>query len=316
MRVVFLGTPDFAVPALQTLINSSYKVVAVFCQPDRPVGRGQSVQAPPVKLRAKGAGIPVFQPEKIRSIENQAIFRGLQPDFLVVAAYGQILPGWLLASARIAPVNIHGSLLPFYRGAAPVIWALLNGEKRTGVTTMFMEETLDTGPILLQQDVSIPDDMTQGELSTQLARAGAELLLPTLDGLRNQTLSPVPQDNEKASWAPRITKDMSPVSWDASARDIHNKIRAFNPWPVAHLTFRDQRVQLYQSTVGPDIEDSGNPPGTFLGCTGGGLLVQCGGGTSIEVTEVQPASRKRMSGREFASGYRLRPKELLIQIDR
>jgi methionyl-tRNA formyltransferase len=307
MRVVFLGTPDFAVPSLKVLLTSSYEVVAVFCQPDKPSGRGHKLQAPPIKLQAQNAGIPIFQPDKIRAQENQPIFECLRPDFIVVVAYGQILPGWLLQAARIAPVNVHASLLPAYRGAAPITWAILNGETTSGITTMIMEETLDTGPILLKREIPIPSDMTRGELSAVLAEEAANLLIPTLNGLREGTLERVPQNSSLATWAPRIQKEMALIAWDQNAAAIHNKVRAFYPWPIAFTSCGDLKVQICKTAlVEPSIE-AGRPPGTFLAYTKTGFLIQCGAGTRLEVLELQPASRKRMSGRDFAVGNRIVP---------
>jgi len=305
MRVVFLGTPDFAVPSLQALLTSSYKVRAVFCQPDKPSGRGQKPHAPPVKLLAQSAGIPVFQPEKIRAPEHQPIFQSLRPDFIVVVAYGQILPGWLLQAARIAPVNVHGSLLPAYRGAAPITWAILNGETTTGITTMIMEETLDTGPILLKREIQISKSITQGELSAILAQEGANLLIPTLNCLREGTLARVMQNSSLATWAPRIHKEMALIAWDRKAIEIHNMVRAFNPWPVAFSSYAGIKVQIYRTALADPSHETDLAPGTFLGYTKTGILVQCGVGTRLEILELQPASRKRMSGRDFAVGNRL-----------
>lgn len=305
MRVVFLGTPDFAVPSLRKLLKSGYEVCAVFSQPDKPSGRGHKLQPPPVKLIAVNAGVPIHQPEKIRTPDNQQLFESLRPDFIVVVAYGQILPAWLLQAASIASVNVHASLLPAYRGAAPIPWAILNGETRSGVTTMIMEETLDTGPILLQSEIPISPSMTQGELSTILAEEGANLLIPTLNGLSAGTLRGMPQDHSLATWAPRIQKDMALIAWNQEAVVIHNKVRAFNPWPVAFTAFGDLKVQLLRTALAersPEAEREA--PGTFLGCTRTGILVRCGSGTCLEILELQPNSRKRMSGRDFAAGNR------------
>ncbi len=305
MRVVFLGTPTFAVPALQSLIDHSYEICAVFTQPDRPTGRGHKLKSSPVKDLSVARGIRVFQPEKIGSSENRAIFEELHPDFIVVVAYGQILPGWLLKAARFEAINIHASLLPFYRGAAPIPWAILRGEVVTGVTTMIMEEKLDTGPILLQKAIPIPIDKTAGELAETLSRVGAGLLIKTLDRLRENTLNASPQDEDKISWAPRITKEMAAISWEKRALDVHNQIRAMNPWPVAYTVFRDERLQILRSMS--EEGDSGftAAPGSFLGLSRNGLRVQCGEGTVIELLELKMPGRSRVTGREFASGARL-----------
>ncbi len=305
MRAVLLGTPSFAVPALQMLLDHSYDVCGVFTQPDRPSGRGQKLQPSPVKILAQARGIQVFQPEKIRKEENRAIIEALQPDFVVSAAYGQIIPGWLLRSARIAPVNIHASLLPRYRGAAPIAWAILNGDAVTGVTIMRMEETLDTGPILLQQEVPIPLTITTGELSSELSTIGAKLLIQALDELRKSTITPLVQDESKVTWAPRVTKEMGQIIWEKRAPDIHNQIRAMNPWPVAYTAFRGERLHVWRSIPANRISNSSAAPRTFLGLTQEGISVQCGEGTILELLEVQRPGKSRVSGRDFASGARL-----------
>jgi methionyl-tRNA formyltransferase len=311
MRVVFLGTPEFAVPALRVLLDNEYEVCAVFTQPDRPSGRGQKLHPSPVKVLAQSRGIPVFQPERIRNEENRPILEGFRPDFVVVAAYGQILPGWLLQSARIAPVNIHGSLLPRYRGAAPIPWAILNGDRSTGVTTMVIAEKLDSGPILLQQEIPIPLAMTTGELILKISVAGANLLRRTLDGLQQNTITPVPQDESLVTWAPRLTKAMAQISWDNPAWQIHNQVRAMNPWPVARTLFQGEHLRIWRSLPEEHQSDSNAPPGTFLGYFGDAIRVQCGGGTVLNLLEIQLPAKVKVTGREFASGARLRQGQML-----
>jgi methionyl-tRNA formyltransferase len=312
MRVIFLGTPEFAVPALRALRESSYEVSAIFTQPDRPAGRGQKPVASAVKKFGLSAGIPVFQPEKIRAIENRPLLESFQPDFIVVVAFGQILPAWMLQLPLHGCVNVHGSLLPRYRGAAPVAWTLLNGDTVTGITTMLMDEHLDTGPMLLQREVEIPGAMTAGELAASLAELGAELLIPSLNGLQSGVVKPVPQDHTLASYAPRITKEMAAIRWNRDARDIHNQIRGLNPWPLAHSGCRDLRLQILKS-IPPDpslqVQES---PGMFLGATERGIRIACGAGTVLEIIEVQPAGKKRITGREFANGQRLKAGERLF----
>lgn len=311
MRVAFLGTPTFAVPALQSLIDHGCEICAVVTQPDRPSGRGHKLKCSPVKALAKTQGIQVFQPEKIKDKENRNVFEKLQPDFVVVVAYGQILPGWLLECARFGAVNIHASLLPRYRGAAPIPWAILNGEVVTGVTTMIMEETLDSGPILLQKAIPIPLTATAGELAEVLSAIGADLLIQTLDGMSKNALNPVLQDEGKISWAPRITKEMARISWEKRALDVHNQIRAMNPWPIAYAIFRDERMKILRSLPEEGFSDPKKKPGEFLGLSGNGLRVQCGEGTVLELLELQMPGKSRVSGREFASGARLNPGESL-----
>jgi methionyl-tRNA formyltransferase len=309
MRVVFLGTPEFAIPSLRALTHSSYQVSALFTQPDRPAGRGHKPLAPAVKEFGLKAGIPVYQPEKIRALENRPLLEALNPDFITVVAYGQILPSWLLQLPRMGCINVHGSLLPRYRGAAPVAWALLNGDPITGITTMLMDEHLDTGPMLLKRECGIPAEMTCGELAGSLAELGAELLLQSLDGLRSGVLTPVPQDDSLASLAPRITKEMAQIKWTRPAWSIHNMIRALNPWPLACSECRGQRLQILRSLPPAESGHAASHPGEFLGATNQGMYITCGEGTRLEILEVQPAGKKRISGRDFANGCRLRPGE-------
>ena len=312
MRVAFLGTPAFAVPTLQKLLDCSYEIGCVFTQPDRPSGRGLKLQPSPIKVLAQAHGIPVYQPNRIREEENREAVEKLQPDFIVVIAYGQILPGWLLQLARIAPINVHASLLPRYRGAAPIPWAILNGESVTGITTIIVQERLDAGPMLLQQSIPIPLDRTAGDLTIDLAAVGADLLIRTLTGLQENTLKPILQDESQVSWAPRITKEMAQISWERSSIGIHNQIRAMNPWPVASTVFRDERLQVWRSLPADPSLNSRNTPGAFLGLSQTGMHVQCGEGTVLELLEVQMPARSRVSGREFASGVRLQTGELIF----
>jgi methionyl-tRNA formyltransferase len=311
MRVVFLGTPEFAVPALRMLLDNAYEVCAVFTQPDRPSGRGHRLHPGPVKALAQSRGIRVFQPERIRNEVNRPILEGLRPDFIVVAAYGQILPGWLLQSARIAPINIHGSLLPRYRGAAPIPWAILNGDKVTGVTTMVIRENLDSGPILLQQEIPIPLIMTAGELMKEISTAGADLLKRTLEGFQKNTLTPIQQDENLVTWAPRLTKEMAQISWKNPALQIHNQVRAMNPWPVAYADFQGEHLRIWRSLPEESPSDSGTDPGAFLGYSGDSIRVQCGEGAVLKLLEVQLPAKIKVSGREFASGARLCPGQLI-----
>ncbi|MBP1609541.1 MAG: methionyl-tRNA formyltransferase [Acidobacteria bacterium] len=313
MRIVFIGTSDFAVPSLNSLLAAGCEVCAVFTQPDKPAGRGQKLQMSPVKRCALEYCLRVFQPEKIRSEENRAIFETLGPDFIVVAAYGQILPAWLLGSARIAPVNVHGSLLPRYRGAAPVTWAILNGESITGVTTMLMDQNLDTGAILLKREVPLNQIITGGELSEKLALVGAELLLPTLEGLRDHTIVPLPQNACEASWAPKITKDIARISWNKTAWEIHNLVRGLNPSPVATTEHKGQNLRIFR-TLPVTASTAESAPGKFLGLTECGMHIQCGQGTVLEVIEVQMPGKQRISGRAFAAGIRIKPNQSLFSL--
>jgi methionyl-tRNA formyltransferase len=310
MRVLFLGTPEFAIPSFRALLRT-HELCAVFTQPDRPAGRGQLPQASAVKLAAVSAGIPVFQPEKIRDPENQPVLESYRADCIVVVAYGQILPRWLLQIPRLGCVNVHASLLPRYRGAAPIQWALLNGDSFTGITTMLMDENLDTGPMLLQKQIEIPQVMTAGQLAVKLAEGGAELLIPTLAGLESGELRPVAQDEAQATFAPRITKEMARIDWDQDACMIHNLIRALNPAPLAWTGWKGSRVQILRSAPPDASRAQGYAPGMFWGSSGLAMKVVCGEGSVLEVLELQPAGRKKISGREYANGARLKPGEQL-----
>jgi methionyl-tRNA formyltransferase len=312
MRIVFLGTPEFAVPSLRALLGTPGEVCAVFTQPDRPGGRGRKPLAPAVKSAALAAGLPVFQPEKIRDPESRIPLEPFQPDLIVVVAYGQILPPWLLRLPRLGCVNVHASLLPRYRGAAPVAWAVLNGESVTGITTMLMDEHLDTGPILLQKDVEIGPMMSAGELAATLAEVGARLLTETVKGLCAGTIVSRPQDHGLATYAPRITKEMAEIQWEQEAALIHNRIRGLNPWPLAHTEFRGISVQLIRSRPQPGLQARQAAPGTFLGCTATGMNVSCGEGGMLELLELQPADKRKMSGRDFANGARLKSGDRLV----
>jgi methionyl-tRNA formyltransferase len=312
MRIIFLGTPAFAVPALKALIESKHEVCAVFTQPDRRSGRGQEVHPPPVKVLALEHGISVYQPMKIRTDDNRPLIADLKADFLVVAAFGQILPTWLLKAAKVAPVNIHPSLLPKYRGAAPVTWAVLNGDAISGVTIMEMNEGLDTGPILLQREFPVPEGMSGGELETALSEIGAKLLLETLDAFCNGTVRPKAQDDAQASAAPRITKEMGLLDWSRVALAVHNRIRALNPWPLCFSSYKGQRIQILRSRPDSSLPHPARIPGTYLGTTGEGILLQCGEGTVLEILKVQLPSKRPVSGREFAVGARLKPGDIIF----
>ena len=311
MRIVFLGTPAFAVPSLKVLIEHPYEICGVFTQPDRPSGRGQKLHPSPVKILAHAHGIPVFQPETIQKEENRTIIEEICPDLIVVTAYGQILPGWLIRSARVMAINVHASLLPKYRGAAPIPRAILNGDPITGITTMIIKEKLDSGAILLQKDVPISPLTTTGELSALLSEIGADLLVQTLDGLQKNTIKPIEQDESRVTWAPRITKDMAGVSWEKTALDIHNQIRAMNPWPIAAVIFRNERLNLWRSNPVEGNTDLSAPPGTLLRLSQNGFIVQCGKGTILEIVEVQRPAKNRVSGRQFVSGAHLQPGDLI-----
>ena len=258
-----------------------------------------------MKNRALAAGLPVYQPEKVSNPENRPILESFQPDFIVVAAFGQILPAWLLQLPRWGCVNVHASLLPSYRGAAPVARAILNGDVRTGVTTMLMDETLDTGPILLKKEVEISPSTTTGELTSILARIGSELVFPTLSGLQQGSLKPVAQNDRLATYAPRITKASAAVDWNRSAASIHNQVRALNPWPLATTTFLGRKIQIIRTSSPDETVRAGDEPGTFLEISGPAMKIACGQGSILEVLELRPAGKRQMTGRDYANGVRV-----------
>ena len=309
MRVLFLGTPEFAAVLLRTLLDDGYDVCGVFTQPDRPSGRGQRLQFPPVKTLAVSRGIRVFQPEKLRAEENRAIVESLNPDIIITAAYGQLVPAWMLRLSRLFPLNIHASLLPRWRGAAPIERAILNGDAVSGVTIMVMEETLDSGGILLCEETAISIETTAGELTETLAEIGARLMLKTLEGLQSGSITPKPQDETLVTWAQKITKAEAAVSWEQPAMEIHNRIRALNPSPGVVIDFKGERISLWRSLPAESAVNAS--PGTLLGVVGNSLRVACGDASAIDISEIQRPGKKRTNGREFASGSRLKPGDFL-----
>ncbi len=308
MKLVFLGTGSLGLPTLRALANSpEHKVLAVFTQPDRPAGRGLQLQASPIKQLAQELKLPIFQPEKINR-EVDAIQR-LQLDVAVVVAYGQFLSQKLLTIPRFGFVNLHASLLPHYRGAAPIQWALIHGEAVTGLTTFLLDEGMDTGPILLQRSLPITEEDTAGTVEQKLAELGPELMLDTLRELRCGTLKPRPQDHSRASYAPKIDKELARIDWMKSARELFNLIRALHPAPGAYTFYQGKRLKIHRSRV---VQDSsrGGIPAEVIGLGQMGFIVQTGQGT-LELTEVQPEGRNTMSGLDFANGYRVKVGERL-----
>lgn len=299
MRAVFLGTPEFAVPTLAAMLEAGVEVAGVVTQPDRPSGRGQAPAAPPVKRLALGRGLAVFQPLKIKAPEAVAWVQERQPEAIVVVGYGQIIPAAIFDFPRLGTVNVHASLLPKYRGAAPIQWAIANGETRTGVTTMRIEEGLDTGDILLQRETPIGSDETAPELSRRLAEAGAELLVETLRGLEAGTITPRKQNQAEATLAPLLKKEDGRINWARSAAAIRNQVRGFDPWPGAYTAFRGEFLHLRRVRV------AGGPAGDpgRLEVDGRTLRVACGEGW-LELLELQPEGKKRMTAQEFLNGRR------------
>jgi methionyl-tRNA formyltransferase len=308
VRLLFCGTPQFAVPTLRHLLaQPDFEIVAVITQPDRPRGRGQEVSFSPIKQAAQSANIPIFQPEKIRTPESEQFLRDANPDAIVIIAYGQIIPARLLNIPKLGWINSHASLLPEYRGAAPIQWAIANGETKTGITTMRIDAGMDTGDMLLQRETPIGSNETAPELASRLAEISAPLMAETLGGLRDGTLHPAAQDHLKASSAPLLKKEDGRINWRLPAQAIFNRMRAFTPWPGAYAEFRGATCQLQGQPVSKD-HASNLSPGEIR-FERSELLVGCGGETPLEVSRVKVEGRKEISALEFANGARLRSGE-------
>ena len=300
MRIVYMGTPDFAVLPLKALIDNNYDVVGVFTQPDKPVGRKAVLTPPPVKTVAIDAGIPVFQPVTLKNGEGTKILEELKPDAVIVVAYGKILPKDFLEYPEYGCINIHGSLLPKYRGAAPIQRCVLDGEEFAGVTSMQMDEGLDTGDMLLKEVTKIGENETSGELFDRLAVMGADLLIKTLDALKKGELKPEKQDDANSSYASMLDKTMSPVDFTKTAREVHNQIRGLDPWPVAQTILEGKNLKLFRSEL---IRDAGKGSSGEMKVTKKGLIVFCGDGNPVFIKEVQYEGKKRMSAANFFRGH-------------
>ena len=310
LRIVFFGSPQFAVPPLRELLNSAdFDVAAAVTQPDRPAGRGRRLRAPAVKIEAESASVAVLQPPSIRKREFRERLRELEADYFAVAAYGKILPPRLLAIPHLGCVNLHASLLPRYRGAAPVNWALIRGEKETGVTAMLMDEGMDTGPILLLRRVEISESETALELAARLSEIGAQLLARALRQYAAGEITPLPQDENEASMAPLLKKTDGEVDWRRDAAEIANRWRGLQPWPGIYSSFRGQQIKLPQVAASTAAIPAA-PPGMLVP-DGERLLVSCGRETWIELLEVQLPGKRPIGARDFARGYRLQPDERL-----
>ena len=304
MRLVFLGTPVFAVPTLERIVESGHQVLAVLTQPDRARGRGQHAAAPPVKVAALRLGLPVYQPERVRRPEAVEYLRGLAAEAMVVVGYGQIIPQSVIDLAPLGIINVHGSLLPEYRGAGPIQWAILNGDTRTGVTTMRIDAGLDTGDMLLKAETPIGPEENAVELGSRLAVMGADLLVETLRGLETGTITPEKQDSARATYAPLIKKEDGLIDWKRPAAAIHNQVRGLQPWPGAYTGLRGRMLHVWKSrpaagSGAPGCIVSVKPP-----------VVACGEGR-LQLIEVQMEGRKRMTAADFANGQRLAENELL-----
>lgn len=300
MNVIFMGTPEFAVPCLERLVADGHTVSLVLTQADKPKGRGQKLTPPPVKETALHHNIPVLQPTSLKNEDVQAVLAGYAPDVIVVVAYGKILPKAVLDLPPYGCINVHASLLPKYRGAAPIQWAVLNGEKESGVTTMFMDVGLDTGDMLLKDSCPIPDDMTAGELHDRLSVMGAELLSETLRQLEAGTLVRHPQTDEGTCYAAMLDKSMSAVDFTVPAAQLHDRVRGLHPWPGASVSFEGKRLKLHRTRVsGPCTAATGTV------VSADPVVIACGDDTSIELLEVQYEGGKRMAAADFFRGHPL-----------
>jgi methionyl-tRNA formyltransferase len=299
VKAIFMGTPEFAVPSLEALVLAGHHVTAVFTQPDRPKGRGQSNAASPVKIAAERLGLPVYQPERVRRPEVVEEIRSLEPEVMVVVGYGQIIPQTILDIPPHGIINVHASLLPKYRGAAPIQWAIARGETRTGVTTMRIDAGLDTGDMLLKAETAIGEDETAVELSVRLAAMGAALLQRTLAGV--STIKPEKQDDSQATLAPILKKEDGRIDWTRRAQEIANRVRGFQPWPGCYTLWRGKRLAIWRARAVAGSGCVGEIRGSRVGCGEGAL----------ELIEVQPEGKKRMTAEAFLNGHQVKDGEVL-----
>lgn len=310
-NLVFCGTPRFAVPTLEKLVTAGYSVSLVVTQPDRPRGRGMDVAFSPVKESAIRLGIPVEQPA---AIKNNSTFReqlvSLRPDAVIVVGYGRIIPQWMLDLPRLGNLNLHASLLPKYRGAAPIQWAIAKGESVTGVTTMRIDAGLDTGDILLQKEAAISHEDTAETLAPVLASLGGDLMVETLRGLESGSIHPMPQDDSEATLAPILTKEDGRMDFSRSADELFNRLRGFRPWPGAFTVFKTKMLQVHRAEP---VAALAQPMPGSLGVEGSRLLVGCGGNTALDLLEIQIEGKRRMTAQEFINGYRLKTGDRLGQ---
>lgn len=304
-----MGTPEFAVPSLDMLLKEGYDVVAVVTQPDKPKGRGNKVAFPPVKEYAIEHGINVLQPQKVKTEEFASTIRDINPDLLITAAYGKILPKSVLDIPKYGCINVHGSLLPKYRGAAPIQRSIMDGEKVTGITTMYTDEGMDTGDMLLKGEIEITEDMTAGELHDKLSVLGAEVLKETLVKLKEGVLERIPQQDSEASYAAMMTKDTGLVDWTKSSKEIHNLVRGTNPWPGAFTYYNGDKMKIWVTSV---VSESGNnlKPGTICEVGKDGIIVACGTG-KLNIKELQFDSCRKMCVDDYICGHKMDEGEIL-----
>ncbi|MBR2742836.1 MAG: methionyl-tRNA formyltransferase [Clostridia bacterium] len=297
-----MGTPDFAAECLRALCESGREIAGVFSQPDKPKGRKQVLTAPPVKELAQSLGLSVYQPKSLRDGEALKIIEDLNPDIIVVVAYGRILPKELLSFPKYGCINIHASLLPHLRGAAPINFAIIGGDKTTGITSMYMDEGLDTGDMLIRRETDIGPDMTAGELFSKLSKMGAEVLLETLDAIEAGTAVRTPQDESKATYAPVMTKETGRIDFSLPAQRVHDLVRGTDPWPGAYCIWEDKTLKICKTKVRDTNSDKDG--GTVLSSGKNGIVVSCGSG-AVEIMELQLQGKKRMTARDFLNGNKL-----------
>ena len=306
LRIVYCGTPEFAVPSLRRLAERpEFSVEAVITQPDRPRGRGGHVSSSPVKETALELGLHVYQPESIKSESSQDFLKRIAPEAVVIIAYGQIVPASLLTIPRLGWINVHASLLPLYRGAAPIHWAIANGETVTGLTTMQIDAGMDTGPTLLRRELEIGPHETSPELAARMSASGADLIVETLMRFDRGEIAPIPQQERDATYAPILKKEDGRIDWAKPAQQIYNRMRGFTPWPGSHSTFRGQTCHLWGRFGTSSRAWAGLAPGDIIDTTRKEFHVLCGEGTTLQLEHVQIEGRKKLSAREFANGARL-----------
>ncbi|MFB5281386.1 methionyl-tRNA formyltransferase [Peribacillus sp. Hz7] len=299
-KIIFMGTPDFSVPVLKRIMDEGYEVIAVVTQPDRPVGRKKVLTPPPVKVEAEKYGIPVYQPEKIRNEADLAEILVLKPDLVVTAAFGQILPNELLEAPKFGCINVHASLLPELRGGAPIHYSILQGKEKTGITIMYMAEKLDAGDILTQAEVVIEEEDNVGTLHDKLSQVGSDLLAETLPKLINGELTPIKQDEAKATFASNIKRSDERIDWTRTGQEIYNHVRGLNPWPVAYTLLEGNVLKVWQAKKLPGMKESA--PGTIIDVCEEGVVVATGNETAILITELQPSGKKKMLAKDYLRG--------------
>ena len=308
MNILFMGTPEFAVPCLKALIESSDNVCGVVTQPDKPAGRGHRLTPPPVKVLAEEHGIPVFQPETLKDFAFSEHLEKLNPELIIVVAYGKILPEYILKFSKYGCINMHASLLPKYRGAGPIQWSVLNGEEKTGVTSMLMEKGLDTGDMLLKCETAIGEYETASELHDRLMVMGADLLIETIEELKKGTLKPEKQDDKLSCYAPMISKEMAKIDWSKPAREVINLICGMNSWPVAHTDYLGEFMKVYRAVIGNTAKGE---CGKIVSADSKGLEVICGDGETIIIDEVQFKGSKAMRVKDYLNGHEIKVGEIL-----